>query len=395
MVIYYKNSFLASLVSILASSLVLFSFAVFAEGSILVGILLIVAAVPLFAWAKHISKKKEFKKWWKQISEKGLEAQIASSVDTAVSIYKKNPQKFTLEAIRKLNPAAAAVIENKPVPASPAAKPAPQSAAAPQNAPVSRPVPAPQPAPAPQSAPVPRPAPAPQPAPAASAVRPAPQDVDTTLNRLIDTCNNNSTRDPNVYYSCMMQMEQLYALHPNHELLRISLAKTCINFASHASGGYDIQKKAADACLRAIELEPSAPQDQQDKRIFCLYLRSLITSIDAGDSSGTREQMFQARELLRTASLYRIQRPSPDGMQMMGLSFPVARCRIAYKLAKDLFINAPVQTRDALTMAEEALRFCPMDIMRQCDLNPFTKDNTTVILTRAEVQRLVDQLRNH
>ena len=43
-------------------------------------------------------------------------------------------------------------------------------------------------------------------------------------------------------------------------------------------------------------------------------------------------------------------------------------------------------------MAQEALRFCPADTMRQCDLNPYTEDNTTVILTRQQIQELCTQL---
>ena len=113
MIFFYKNSFLASVVSILGCIVAMCGIAIIAEGDVLPGILCIVAAIPLMILAKRISKKKAFKKWWKQIIDNNLEIQIASSVQTAIAIYNKNPQNATIEKIAALNPAAAQQIRQQ------------------------------------------------------------------------------------------------------------------------------------------------------------------------------------------------------------------------------------------------------------------------------------------
>ena len=109
MVIFYKNSFLASVFSIFGSVLVLGGILiVIEEGEIAGGILMAAVGVALILVGKSISNSKSFKKWWKQqITERGLEPHIAASVDIAVQIYNKNPGERTLKKIRQLNPAAA------------------------------------------------------------------------------------------------------------------------------------------------------------------------------------------------------------------------------------------------------------------------------------------------
>lgn len=64
------------------------------------------------ALAKAITERKMTKKWLKEISEKGADTDIASSVDFAVLVYNTNPHKLTLEYIEKLNPLAAEMIRN-------------------------------------------------------------------------------------------------------------------------------------------------------------------------------------------------------------------------------------------------------------------------------------------
>ena len=156
---------------------------------------------------------------------------------------------------------------------------------------------------------------------------------------------------------------------------------------------FDSRKKAVEASLRSLELQPDAPAGILDKRTTWLYVHALMASIDAGNASGTRQQRFEARELLRRTATHRLRSPDERGRKLMGIAIPVARCRIAYKLAMDLSSNAPVQIPQASALVLEALRFCPMDQMRQCDLNPFTPDNTVVVLTRQQIRELDDRLR--
>lgn len=114
MILYYTNSFFASVVSILGCTLAACGIGVIIEPEDMgvgVGIVLILLGLALIVQGKRISENKKFKKWWKQIEDNHLEPEIAKSAELAVTIYNKNPQKRTLEAIRKLNPAAAAQIE--------------------------------------------------------------------------------------------------------------------------------------------------------------------------------------------------------------------------------------------------------------------------------------------
>lgn len=110
MVVYYRNSLLASLVSILGCILCLSGIYAAIEGEF-EALSLLIVGVPIVIWGKIISKNKEFKKWWQEIEENNLVPQIASSVDTAALIYSKNPDKRTLKKIEELNPAAAQCIK--------------------------------------------------------------------------------------------------------------------------------------------------------------------------------------------------------------------------------------------------------------------------------------------
>lgn len=112
MVLWYKNSFLASVVSILGCILVIAGLGISGEGDLAATAGLIICGIPLIIWGKVISNNKAFKKWWKQVTDANLEPQIAQNVNTAITIYNKNPQKRTLKKIAALNPAAAAQIQN-------------------------------------------------------------------------------------------------------------------------------------------------------------------------------------------------------------------------------------------------------------------------------------------
>lgn len=116
MFIYYKNSILASLFSIFGSILGIYGvICIFGlmgeEKNVVLGFLLFIPCAALLLLAKKVSRDKSFKKWWKQeIESRGLCQYIASSTDTAVQIYNKNPQDRTLKKIAELNPKAAKYI---------------------------------------------------------------------------------------------------------------------------------------------------------------------------------------------------------------------------------------------------------------------------------------------
>lgn len=363
MFIYYKNSFLASLVSMLACGLIMIGIMFLIDGMILEGIIFVILGIPLFLLGRRISQNKAFKKWWQELEKKGVIAQATTSQEVAIAIYKKDPQKRTLEAIRKINPMAALVIEGKVPP-----QPAPQPAAQPQ------PKPAPQPAPQP-------------------AAQPQPQTPEEILKDVIRTSNANTQRQAHIYMQCAQRLEALYAKNPQLPGLRENLAQILSNYAANIKDyTFENRKKAVEASLRSLELQPDAPAELLDKRTTWLYVHALMASIDAGNSSGTRQQRYEARELLRYTASHYLRAPDERGKKLMGIAIPVARCRIAYKLALDLSTNAPLQIPQASALVQEALRFCPMDQMRQCDLNPFTPDSTVVVLTRQQILDLDNRL---
>lgn len=111
MVLWYRNSFLASLVSIIGCLLIIVALGISGEVDLTTTVLLIICGIPLIVWGKIISNNKSFKKWWKQVTDANLEPQIAQDVSTAIAIYNKNPQKRTLKKIAALNPAAATQIQ--------------------------------------------------------------------------------------------------------------------------------------------------------------------------------------------------------------------------------------------------------------------------------------------
>lgn len=378
MFIYYKNSFLASLVSMLACGLIMIGIMLLIDGMILEGIIFAILGIPLFLLGRRISQNKAFKKWWQELEKKGVIAQATTSQEVAMAIYKKDPQKRTLEAIRKINPMAALVIEGKvsPQPAQ-------------QKSPVSAPSkPAANPQLAPQPAAQPQPKPAPQ-----SAPQPQPQTPEEILKDVIRTSNANTQRQAHIYMQCAQRLEALYAKNPQLPGLRENLAQILSNYAANIKDyTFENRKKAVEASLRSLELQPDAPAELLDKRTTWLYVHALMASIDAGNSSGTRQQRYEARELLRYTASHYLRAPDERGKKLMGIAIPVARCRIAYKLALDLSTNAPLQIPQASALVQEALRFCPMDQMRQCDLNPFTPDSTVVVLTRQQIRDLDNKL---
>jgi hypothetical protein len=113
MIRWYKNSFLASVVSIIGCAAILVGIYSIVDETIVEGVIAIVVGLALAIWGKQISENKAFKTWWKQVTDANLEPQIAQSVDVAIQVYNKNPQKRTLKKIAELNPAAAESIERQ------------------------------------------------------------------------------------------------------------------------------------------------------------------------------------------------------------------------------------------------------------------------------------------
>ena len=107
MILFYKNSFLASVVSILGCICVLGGIMSIRDGETATGIIAIIISLPFLIGGRVISQNKSFKKWWKQVEDANLEPQIAQDINTAIAIYNKNPQNRTLKKIEQLNPAAA------------------------------------------------------------------------------------------------------------------------------------------------------------------------------------------------------------------------------------------------------------------------------------------------
>lgn len=113
MIRWYKNSFLASVVSIIGCLAILAGIYGIVDETIAEGVVCIVIGLALAIWGKQISESKAFKTWWKQVTDANLEPKIAQSTDVAIQVYNKNPQKRTLKKIAELNPAAAENIERQ------------------------------------------------------------------------------------------------------------------------------------------------------------------------------------------------------------------------------------------------------------------------------------------
>lgn len=110
---YYRNSVLASIVSILGSVAVVGGVAMMPGGDtgmIIAGVFLIAAGIAMMIGGKFISRNKSYKKWWEEILTKVPPAHIAGNVNLAIQVYNANPKNWTLKKIEELNPTAAQLI---------------------------------------------------------------------------------------------------------------------------------------------------------------------------------------------------------------------------------------------------------------------------------------------
>ena len=120
MIIWYNNSFLASLISIFSSVMIVLGVteAINGEPSTLLIVIPGVAGVLLGKWiSSRKAKKTAFKNWH---AERGPECdeKVRTSGAFAAELYKAMPTAQMLDYIRSLNPRAAAAIQGKTAPAA-------------------------------------------------------------------------------------------------------------------------------------------------------------------------------------------------------------------------------------------------------------------------------------
>lgn len=108
MIFWYRNSFLASVVSIFGCVIAVGGISYIVDGNgVLAGVVMFVVGIVLAAIGKQISEDKSNKKWLKELQSKGLDGQVRASAEAANQLYNANPCDFTLKYIQSVNPAAA------------------------------------------------------------------------------------------------------------------------------------------------------------------------------------------------------------------------------------------------------------------------------------------------
>ena len=103
---FYKNSFLASLISIFGSMMIALGICLLFE-DLTAGIIFVVSGAVFSLWASAISERKRFKLWIKDLKKKGAIEQLSSSRELCWQMYQANPNKRTIKFIAKHNPVVA------------------------------------------------------------------------------------------------------------------------------------------------------------------------------------------------------------------------------------------------------------------------------------------------
>ncbi len=105
-IVFYKNSFLASLVSIFGYTFLMISLVgFFSENDITLGIIMLALAIIFIPWAAVISENKTEKKWWKEITSKIPQSEIMSSKENILMVCSKSPKaNRTYKRCLKANP---------------------------------------------------------------------------------------------------------------------------------------------------------------------------------------------------------------------------------------------------------------------------------------------------
>lgn len=103
----YKNSFLASIVSILGTGVALCGLMALLSREIAVGIVAILLGFGLMVLASSISDRKAFRTWLKEAKKKtDIDGMIRASVSSAIAVYNLYPGTYMLSYVSNLNPEA-------------------------------------------------------------------------------------------------------------------------------------------------------------------------------------------------------------------------------------------------------------------------------------------------
>lgn len=89
----YRNSFMASLVSLCGYGLAFLGIVVAFSESVVGGIIVALAGVGLMCWAPKISENKQFRVWKRKLESVGITSRMKEDVDVAVMVYNSNPGK--------------------------------------------------------------------------------------------------------------------------------------------------------------------------------------------------------------------------------------------------------------------------------------------------------------
>ncbi len=76
-----------------------------------IGIVLIIIGIAQKAKAKDIAERESFKNWIASLEAQGLLNNISEDTDVALKLYKAHPEQETLDYLRRVNPAAAEMID--------------------------------------------------------------------------------------------------------------------------------------------------------------------------------------------------------------------------------------------------------------------------------------------
>ena len=109
----YKNSFVASILSMCGYGLAMVGLIVAFTESIAGGVIVALIGVGLAFWGAKVSENKQFRMWKQKIEADGMANRIKEDVKVAAMAYNSNPNKKTLAYISQLNPVAGELITDK------------------------------------------------------------------------------------------------------------------------------------------------------------------------------------------------------------------------------------------------------------------------------------------
>lgn len=389
----YKNSVLATIVSFLGYFGIAMGAVGLVDGEILVGMVCMLIGIGLMVVAGWISSYKAFRKWWKQVEKQGLIPEIQKSAETAVAVYRKNPEKRTLDKIRGLNPQAAAYIEGGckgPVPQMVVQQPVVV------QKPVQQPV---------QQQPVYQQPVYQQPVyqqpvyqqpvyqqPVYNTSGSGIKTLDEQIDEICRLANANldTQNDPQIYWECAQKLEKLLQTYPDNERLQRNIAQNLAHYSWHSTAKpFAERRKVYNAALRSLTLGKKKPETaEMDKRKFCLIWHAVNGGLDAVKLDDI-DAMEESLQWLRTAATYKMEVPSAERQQYQNVAIPSAHFYVGYWLTKAYLAQTPPQKQRAKAVAEETLQACSYALIRTCDVNPKRNTDTNVLMTREQLMSLL------